>query len=72
MDLGFRVSGRLLENNAKVGDAVHSGQVLARLEPQNELNELRTAQANLAAAQAQLTQARNHFERQDTLIFSRP
>ena len=68
VDLGFRISGRLLENNAKVGDAVYTGQVLARLEPQNELNELRTAQANLAAAQAQLTQARNHFERQDTLL----
>ena len=26
------------------------------------------AQANLAAAQGQLTQARNHFERQDTLL----
>ena len=68
VDLGFRISGRLLENSAKLGDAVYSGQVLARLEPQNELNELRTAQANLAAAQAQLTQARNHFERQDTLL----
>ena len=68
VDLGFRISGRLLENSAKLGDAIYSGQVLARLEPQNELNELRTAQANLAAAQAQLTQARNHFERQDTLL----
>ena len=42
--------------------------MVARLEPQNELNALRTAQANLAAAQGQLTQARNHFERQDTLL----
>ena len=41
---------------------------MARLEPQNERNALRTAQANLAAAQGQLTQARNHFERQDTLL----
>jgi RND family efflux transporter MFP subunit len=47
---------------------VEAGQVLARLESQNELNGLRTAQANLAAAQGQLTQARNHFERQDTLL----
>ena len=29
---------------------------------------MRAAQANLAAAQGQLTQARNHFERQDTLL----
>jgi membrane fusion protein, multidrug efflux system len=42
--------------------------VMARLDPQNEMNNLRTAQANLAAAQGQLTQARNHFDRQDTLL----
>jgi RND family efflux transporter MFP subunit len=66
--LGFRISGRLLENKAKLGDRVKPGQVIARLEPQNELNQLRSAEANLAAAQAQLTQAQNHFERQDTLL----
>jgi RND family efflux transporter MFP subunit len=32
------------------------------------MNALRTAQANLAAAQGQLTQARNHFERMETLL----
>jgi hypothetical protein len=32
------------------------------------LNQLRSAEANLAAAQAQLSQAQNHFERQDTLL----
>ena len=44
------------------------GQVLARLESQNELNSLRQAKAALAAAQGQLVQARNHFERQQTLL----
>src|SRR5215472_8908835 len=66
--LGFRISGRLLENKAKLGDRVKPGEMMARLEPQNELNQLRSAEANLAAAQAQLTQAQNHFERQDTLL----
>ena len=66
--LAFRISGRLLENGGKLGDRVQPGQVVARLESQNELNALRTAQANLSAAQGQLTQARNHFERQDTLL----
>ena len=42
---------------------------MARLESQNELNALRAAKAALAAAQGQLTQARNHFERQDTLLY---
>ena len=66
--LAFRISGRLVENDNKLGDRVEAGQVVARLEPQNEMNALRAAQANLAAAQGQLTQARNHFERQDRLL----
>jgi RND family efflux transporter MFP subunit len=66
--LGFRIAGRISENDLKLGDRVKPGQVLARLESQNEMNALRTAQANLAAAQGQLTQARNHFERMDTLL----
>ena len=59
--LAFRISGRILESDVKLGDRVEAGQVVARLESQNELNALRSAQANLAAAQGQLTQARNHF-----------
>ena len=66
--LAFRIAGRVLENDRKLGDRVEPGQVVARLESQNERNALRTAQANLAAVQGQLTQARNHFERQDTLL----
>jgi membrane fusion protein, multidrug efflux system len=66
--LAFRISGRLLKSNGKLGDRVEAGQVLATLESQNELNALRQAQAGLAAAQGQLTQARNHFERQQTLL----
>ena len=66
--LGFRIAGRILENNTRLGDRTEPGQVLARLELQNELNSLRQAKAALAAAQGQLVQARNHFERQQTLL----
>ena len=66
--LAFRIAGRLLANEGKLGDRVEPGQVVARLESQNEMNALRVAQANLAAAQGQLTQARNHFERMETLL----
>ena len=66
--LAFRISGRIAENNLKLGDRVSPGQVLARLESQNEQNGLRTAQAGAAAAEAQLTEARNRFERQETLL----
>jgi RND family efflux transporter MFP subunit len=68
VSVAFRISGRLLENNGKLGDQVQAGQVMARLESQNELNALRQAQAGLAAAQGQYTQARNHFERQQALL----
>jgi RND family efflux transporter MFP subunit len=68
VSLAFRIAGRLLESNLKMGDQVQAGQLVARLEPQNELNAQRAAQAALVAAQGQLTQARNHFERQDTLL----
>jgi RND family efflux transporter MFP subunit len=66
--LGFRIAGRVKERPVNVGDRLEPGQVIARLEPQNEMNALRSAQADLAAAQARLTQARNHFERQETLL----
>src|SRR5215831_14952461 len=66
--LAFRISGRILDKDRKLGDRVEAGQVVARLESQNERNALRAAQANLVSAQGQLTQARNHFERQDTLL----
>ena len=57
-----------LKTIASSGIGIEAGQVVARLESQNERNTLRAAQANLVASQGQLTQARNHFERQDTLL----
>jgi len=66
--LAFRIPGRILSNEPNLGDRIAGGQVVARLESQNETNALRAAQAALTAAQGQLTQARNHFERQDTLL----
>jgi RND family efflux transporter MFP subunit len=68
VNLAFRIAGRLAEMSLRQGDRVQAGQVVARLEPQNEENSLRTAQAAYAAAQAALTQAQNHFDRQDTLL----
>jgi membrane fusion protein, multidrug efflux system len=66
--LGFRISGRMIERLVNVGDRIATGQVLAKLDPQDEQNGLRSAQANLAGAQGQLTQARNNFERQKRLL----
>ena len=62
--LGFRISGRMIERAANVGDQVKPGQLLGRLDPANEMNALRAAKANLASAEAKLVQVTNHFERQ--------
>src|SRR5262245_22404107 len=64
--LAFRISGRVLENDRKLGDRVEARQVVARLESQNERNTGSASQP--CRSQGQLTQARSHFERQDTLL----
>jgi RND family efflux transporter MFP subunit len=66
--LAFRLDGRVIERLVNVGDRVTAGQVVAKLDPQNQQNNLRSAQAALAAAQAQLTQARAAFWRQQQLL----
>ena len=66
--LAFRLDGRMLERLVNVGDVVVAGQVVARLDPQNQQNALTEAQANLASANATLTQASLTFRRQQQLL----
>ncbi|UFX48275.1 efflux RND transporter periplasmic adaptor subunit [Bradyrhizobium sp. 41S5] len=66
--LAFRIGGRIIERLTDTGDRVEPDQVVARLDPQNELNSLRSTQAALAAARARLEQDSNHFDRQETLL----
>jgi len=68
VSLAFRLDGRMIERPVNVGDVLKAGQVVAKLDPQNQENALRTAQANLASAEAQLTQARLTFGRQQELL----
>ncbi len=68
VSLGFRLSGQLLARPVSVGDAVKPGQLLAKLNADNENNALRSAKASLNAALAEQTQVQNHFERQETLL----
>ncbi|RUU03994.1 efflux RND transporter periplasmic adaptor subunit, partial [Mesorhizobium sp. USDA-HM6] len=56
-DLGFRVSGKLLERIAEIGSTVKKGEVLARVEDQDYRNRLASAEADVAAAQAVLVEA---------------
>ena len=52
VNLAFRIGGRLIERLVNVGDQVAAGQVVARLDPEDDENALRAARAELAAAQA--------------------
>jgi RND family efflux transporter MFP subunit len=67
-DLGFRIAGKLIERKVDVGDGVRAGDVLARLDDQDQRNALRTAEAELAAAQAEQVQASNEEARKRELL----
>lgn len=56
-DLGFRVSGKLVSRVVEVGVAVKKGDLLARLDDQDFQNRLRSAEADIASAEAVLTEA---------------
>jgi membrane fusion protein, multidrug efflux system len=62
--LAFRLSGRMVERNVGIGDRLEAGQLIARLDSQDQLNALRAAEANLAAAEGQAAEAENEYQRQ--------
>jgi RND family efflux transporter MFP subunit len=68
INLSFRIDGRLIERTVDVGDAVKPGQLIARLDPQNEDSNLQAARAQLSAAQARLIEARSSYERMRDLV----
>ena len=67
-DLGFRIAGKLIERKVDVGDQVKAGDRLARLDDQDQRNALRSAEAALASARADLVQARNEEARKKELL----
>ena len=66
-DLSFRISGKITERLANVGEHVTVGQVLARLDPEEQAAELSSVKAGEASAEAQLRQAIASFDRQKSL-----
>lgn len=68
VDFSFRIGGRLVERLVGLGDTVTPGQVIGRLDPADEENALRGAEAARAAAGAQLSEARSNYDRQRTLF----
>jgi RND family efflux transporter MFP subunit len=66
-DLGFRVAGKIVARLVNVGDSVTTGQVVARLDSQDLELQVRSAEAELAAATSNLAQASAEAERYGTL-----
>jgi RND family efflux transporter MFP subunit len=56
VDIAFEVSGQLIERPMQVGDVVKTGQMLAKLEPSDFINDVE-------AATARQTQATAYFQR---------
>jgi RND family efflux transporter MFP subunit len=67
-DLSFRVEGKVIARPVDVGAIVTKGEVLARLDDQPERNRLQSAQAALAAAEAELVRTQAEETRQSALL----
>lgn len=68
INLSFRIDGRMVERTVEIGDMVRPGQLIARLDPQNEESSLQSVRAQLAGANAQRVEARSNFERMRDLV----
>lgn len=69
-DLSFRVTGRVVERLVDVGNHVHAGDLLARLDSTEQHADLDATTASVAAAESQLRVAQIKFDRQKTLMGS--
>lgn len=66
--IGFRVGGKIVERNVKVGASVKRGDVLARLDPQDLALQTQAVGARSAAAQSELSQQVDELERYRSLL----
>ncbi len=64
VSVGAQVSGRLDELNVAVGDVVHQGDLIGKIDPRTATNSLDTARADLANMKAQAASAKATLARQ--------
>ena len=67
-ELSFRVAGKVLARLVDVGAMVKRGDILARLDTQDYQNRLRSAEAEVAAAEAALVEAQADEARKAKLL----
>ena len=66
--LSFRTGGRVIERTVGVGDAVAGGEIVARLDPEVQRNQLAAAQADLLSALGERDRTETDYERQAQLL----
>ena len=66
-ELAFRVGGKVIARPVEIGDKVHAGQELARLDPQDLQLQVQAAASAVEAAGADASQARAELGRYKTL-----
>ncbi len=67
-DLGFRVLGKIVARDVNVGDSVKAGDRLAAIDPELLQFAVRSTEALLSNAQAQLVNSESNLKRQTTLL----
>lgn len=70
-NVSFRVSGKISARLVEVGQHVNADQVLARIDPEQQVSNLRNSEAALASVEASLGQAEVTFARQGELMKNR-
>ena len=61
--MSFRVAGKLIERDVRLGDSVHRGQVVARLDAVDAQKQASSAKAALDAAEHRLVFAKQQLDR---------
>ncbi|MBV8820004.1 MAG: efflux RND transporter periplasmic adaptor subunit [Acidobacteriaceae bacterium] len=67
-ELGFRTDGRITERLVDVGDHVSPGQVLAKLDPQEQQAAVDAAESDVRAAEAKLANETSNLARHKRLL----
>ena len=67
-DLSFRVAGKVLVRRVDVGASVKQGDTLAALDTQDFQNRLRSAEADVASAEAELVETQGNEARKAKLL----